>query len=128
MKRLKVGDICYFDPLNKHKQSFSGTNIVKIVDIKRYMFRKKEYTTLSLQTGNIIKCNDDILLKIDDKDVEEKQVMVRIDNEDIPPITDGDIEALSNIMDLMVNSAPELKRKLSMLKTKLEYFNEIGDV
>lgn len=128
MAKIKVGDICYFDPLNVHKQSFDGTNVVKVVSIKRHIFRKTSYITLSLQTGNVIECNNDILVKVGENDIEEKQIVIRLDNDNIPTITDTDIKALSDIIDLMTNSAPELKQKLSMLKTKLEYFNEIGDV
>lgn len=127
MSKLQVGDLCLFDILNKTAAAkTNGTIAVKIVKITHKLFRKTVYNCVSINNGNIIDCNKELLLKVNDIDTKEPPVMIRFD-EDSPIITDSDIKTVKDVIS-MTSTNSDINIKLQILLIKLEYYGRIKDV
>ena len=128
-RRLKVGDLCYFNPENTLKLKVRSTITVKITSIIRKPFKPTVYNCYSMQRGNMIQCNENLLLKVDSIDDEPLLIEMRY-ADDVPPITESDIETLSKLETLFSKSNKdiELLSDIKKIKTKLEFYYSIFDV
>ena len=126
--KIEVGDFCLFNPENKLKLKDRSTSTVVISSIERYIFGRDIYNCVSMQTGGIIKCNKNLLLKIPDKSEKDLPIQIRYPD-DIPAITQTDIDLMNKLEKLFSKSTldEDMLTNIKRLKIKLNYYYSIHD-